>query len=79
MTHSRRIDPANQTAQRGMTDQTLCAVQLIDRRTGAIHRVNGRPMLVVTRKPQDAATELMSGRDASVWETRIDSIEQIAG
>jgi hypothetical protein len=58
--------------------QTLCAVQLIDRRTGAIHRMNGRPLLVVTRKPQDAATDLMAGRDPSVWEARIDTIEQIA-
>ena len=64
---------------RAMADLTgLCAVQLIDRRTGAIHRMNGRPLLVVTRKPQDAATDLMAGRDPSVWEARIDTIEQIA-
>lgn len=58
--------------------QALCAVQLIDRRTGSLHRVNGRPLLVVTRKPQTAAAELMAGRDPTVWETRVEAIEQLA-
>lgn len=60
------------------THQALCAVQLIDRRTGCLHRVNGRPLLVVTRKPQNAAAELMAGRDPAVWETRVEAIEQLA-
>lgn len=56
----------------------LCAVRLIDRRTGSIHRMNGRPVLVVTRTPKDAVADLMTGRDPAVWETRVDAIEQVA-
>lgn len=68
-------DPVDAT---GLSHQTLCAVHLIDRRTGSLHRVNGRPLLMLTRKPQDAVTELMVGRDPAIWETRIEAIEQIA-
>ncbi|QYZ70069.1 hypothetical protein [Neotabrizicola shimadae] len=52
----------------------LCAVSLIDRRTGRPHRVNGAPLLVFTRTPDSAATDLMRGRDPDIWETRIDLI-----
>ncbi|MDP3341890.1 hypothetical protein [Frigidibacter sp.] len=52
-----------------------CAVRLIDRRTGAAHRINGRPLTLFTRRPQEAAAELLEGRDASLWEVRIDPIE----
>ncbi|MBL4928998.1 hypothetical protein JI744_12860 [Tabrizicola sp. KVB23] len=51
---------------------------MIDRRTGSLHRVNGRPLLMLTRKPLDAAAELMSGRDPAIWETRTEAIEQLA-
>jgi hypothetical protein len=52
------------------------AVQLIDRRTGRVHRVNGSPLILLTRRPDDAVAELLDGRDATVWETRIDPIER---
>lgn len=52
------------------------AVQLIDRRTGRVHRVNGSPLVMLTRRPDDAAAELLRGRDASVWEARIDPIDR---
>lgn len=53
-----------------------CAVRLIDRRTGLTHRVNGSPLVLFTRRPEDAAAELLEGRDASVWEARIEPIER---
>lgn len=53
-----------------------CAVRLIDRRTGAVHRVNGVPLILFTRSPDIAATELLSGRDPAVWEARIDPLTQ---
>lgn len=56
----------------------LCAVRLIDRRTGSIHRMNGRPVLVVTRTPIDAVADMMTGRNPTVWEARVDTIEQVA-
>mgnify|MGYP000942231442 CR=1 FL=1 len=58
---------------RGM--QRACAVRLIDRRTGAAHRVNGTPLVIITCHPQEAAAELLEGRDPAHWEARIDPIE----
>ncbi|MDR7124671.1 hypothetical protein [Pseudotabrizicola sp. 4114] len=52
-----------------------CIVRLIDRRTGAAHRINGTPLTLYTRRPAEAAAELMQGRDPSVWEARIEPIE----
>jgi hypothetical protein len=51
-----------------------CAVRLIDRRTGLTHRINGSPLVLFTRTPEEAAAELLSGRDAAVWEARIEPI-----
>jgi hypothetical protein len=53
-----------------------CAVRLIDRRTGVAHRINGTPLVVYTREPQAAATDLLAGRDPSVWEVRVDPLER---
>ena len=50
-----------------------CAVRLIDRRTGAPHRVNGAPLLIITRNPEHAAAELLAGRDPALWEARIET------
>lgn len=55
------------------TGQTS-AVRLIDRRTGQTHYVNGSPLIILTRRPDTAAAELLSGRDAAVWEVRVDPI-----
>jgi hypothetical protein len=51
-----------------------CAVRLVDRRTGLTHRINGSPLVVFTRNPAEAVAELLSGRDASVWEARVEPI-----
>lgn len=51
-----------------------CAVRLIDRRTGSVHRVNGTPLVVFTRNPDEAVTDLLQGRDGSLWEARIDRL-----
>lgn len=51
-----------------------CAVRLIDRRTGLTHRINGSPLVLFTRNPAEAVAELLSGRDANVWEARIEPI-----
>ncbi len=52
-----------------------CVVRLIDRRTGAAHRINGTPLTIYTRRPDQAVVELMEGRDSTVWEARVDPIE----
>lgn len=51
-----------------------CAVRLIDRRTGRTHRINGSPLVLFTRDPEAAVAELLAGRDAAVWEARIEPI-----
>lgn len=53
------------------TLRQTCAVCLIDRRTGQTHRINGSPLVVYTKAPEEAVAELLAGRDASVWEARI--------
>lgn len=70
--------------RRSLADQALtamtkplrqaCAVRLVDRRTGLTHRVNGSPLILFTRTPDEAVAELLSGRDASIWEARIEPI-----
>lgn len=66
----RRATPA----AAGKGPATICAVSLIDRRTGSTHRVNGTPLVVITRNPVAAVDELLSGRDVAVWDIRIDPI-----
>lgn len=55
----------------------LCVVQLVDRRTGALHRVNGTPLSVFTHTPHAAVTDMMSGRDPALWEARVDLLDQV--
>lgn len=50
------------------------AVRLIDRRTGAAHRINGRPLVVFSRNPDAAVVELLDGRDPDVWEARAERL-----
>lgn len=52
-----------------------CAVRLIDRRTGQTHRINGSPLVLFTRRPEEAAADLLEGRNPDVWEARIEPIE----
>ena len=63
-------------APTGMTKplRQACAVRLVDRRTGLTHRVNGSPLVLFTRSPAEAVAELLAGRDAKVWEARIEPI-----
>lgn len=49
-----------------------CIVRLIDRRTGRPHRINGSPLVLFTRRPEEAAAELLDGRDPAVWEARVE-------
>jgi hypothetical protein len=51
-----------------------CAVRLVDRRTGLTHRINGSPLVLFTRNPAEAVADLLSGRDANVWEARVEPI-----
>jgi|GEM_PF-2246648 hypothetical protein len=65
----------------GLMPATLgcaCQVSLIDRRTGRAHRVGGRPVVVFTSDPQAAVIELLSGRDARLWEARIEPLDAYA-
>ena len=56
-----------------------CAVRLIDRRTGQTHRINGSPRVLFTKTPDVAAAELLSGRDAAVWDASDEPIGADAG
>jgi hypothetical protein len=51
-----------------------CAVRLVDRRTGLTHRINGSPLVLFTRTPLEAVADLLSGRDPSLWEARVEPI-----
>lgn len=64
---------ARQAVMRGTAG--TCVVRLVDRRTGLTQRVGGRPQVIFSRYPQEAAAELLEGRDRSIWEVRIDPIE----
>ncbi|MFC3166779.1 MULTISPECIES: hypothetical protein [Paracoccus] len=52
----------------------LYSILLIDRRTGQVHRVNGAPLLALSREPQAAAASLLQGRDPALWEARIEPL-----
>ncbi|SCX85895.1 hypothetical protein [Paracoccus tibetensis] len=49
----------------------LCAITLIDRRTGRPHRVNGAALVALSRDPDGAAAELLAGRDPRIWSARV--------
>lgn len=49
----------------------LCAITLIDRRTGRPHRVNGAALVALSRDPDAAAAELLAGRDPRIWSARV--------
>lgn len=78
MTDALHLDPIGR-AGRAMSAvppplSQACAVRLVDRRTGQTHRINGSPLVLFTRNPIEAIAELLSGRDASVWEARVEPI-----
>ncbi|RRH77920.1 hypothetical protein [Falsigemmobacter faecalis] len=53
--------------------EALVLVQLTDRRTGAVHRVDGRPLAswVPPSGIGEASAQLMAGRDPRVWSVRV--------
>lgn len=53
------------------TERVTCAVWLIDRRTGAPHRIGGLPLTLFTRAPAEAVAALMAGRDPALWTARV--------
>lgn len=55
--------------------QPTCAVQLVDRRTGSAHRINGTPLVIFTRDPAAAAEDLLEGRDPAHWDVKVHQIE----
>jgi hypothetical protein len=76
MTAALHLDPIGR-AGRAMSAMPAplsqaCAVRLIDRRTGQTHRINGSPLVLFTKLPDEAVAELLSGRDATVWEARVE-------
>ncbi|MDR5651175.1 hypothetical protein [Ruixingdingia sedimenti] len=57
-----------------VTMDARCAmfmVSLIDRRTGATHRVNGAPLRLFSADPEATAGALLRNRDPRHWETRV--------
>lgn len=75
------IQPQGPTGQFGLAMSAVtaplrrtCAGRLVDRRTGLTHRINGSPLVIFTRNPVEAVAELLSGRDARVWEARVEPI-----
>jgi hypothetical protein len=64
---NRRIGEATEAGR-------TCSVRLIDRRTGAVHRINGAPLVIFTRRPDEAAADLLDGRDAAVWEVWVEPL-----
>lgn len=78
MTTARYLQPNGQAARAMSVMPTAlsqtCAIRLIDRRTGQTHRINGSPLILFTKSPDEAVADLLSGRDAAVWEARIEPI-----
>lgn len=54
----------------------LCAVTLIDRRTGRAHRINGAPLQSFSRDPDESAAALLAGRDRDIWDARIQPLPE---
>lgn len=77
------FDPIHRAGRAGLAHPAslsqACAVRLIDRRTGQTHRINGSPLVLFTRSPAEAVAELLSGRDATLWEARVEPIGPAPG
>lgn len=70
----RQSPAARASAARG----PLCAITLIDRRTGRPHRVNGAALVALSRDPDSAAAELLAGRDPRIWSARVQPLPGVA-
>jgi hypothetical protein len=79
MTIALHLDPTGQSGRAMAAIPTrvapTCAIRLVDRRTGQTHRINGTPLVLFTKTPNVAVAELLSGRDGSVWEARVEQID----
>ncbi|MEI4471460.1 hypothetical protein [Frigidibacter sp. MR17.24] len=53
----------------------IYAIQLVDRRTGRTHRVNGRALTLFSRDPALAVAELLEGRDRRHWQPRVEPLQ----
>ncbi|MGZ3217825.1 hypothetical protein [Paracoccus sp. T5] len=53
------------------TRPPLCAITLIDRRTGRLHRANGAALVARSRDPHGAAAELLAGRESRLWDAHV--------
>lgn len=55
-------------------------VQLVDRRTGSVHRVDGRPVAawVPSAGIAESTARMMAGRDPQVWMVRVMEMETSA-
>jgi hypothetical protein len=57
--------------------EAVFALRLVDRRTGAPLRANGAVLTIFTRTPDQSAAEALRGRDASVWQIRVERIATV--
>ena len=73
-----REDPMTSTHALTEPRPTLCAVTLIDRRTGRPHRVNGAALVALSRDPHAASADLLTGRDPLIWSTRIQPLNALS-
>ncbi|MEI4487962.1 hypothetical protein V8J36_17345 [Frigidibacter sp. MR17.14] len=67
--------PASGHIAAAETPAPLYSIQLVDRRTGRAHRVNGRTLTVFSRDPAGAVAELLEGRDRRNWTPRIEALQ----
>lgn len=74
MARSEREDPMTSTRLPAQARAPLCAITLIDRRTGRPHRVNGAALVALSRDPDAATAELLAARDPRHWTTRVQPI-----
>lgn len=54
----------------------LFAVRLVDRRTGKDLSIRGIPLTAFSRRPEETAAEMLSGRDPRQWEARIEVLRR---
>ena len=57
----------------------VCAVRLINRSTGMVHRIKSTPLVRFTRSPQDATIDLLRNRDTTQWGVLVETLTPQAG
>ncbi|MES2664563.1 MAG: hypothetical protein V4712_00590 [Pseudomonadota bacterium] len=57
----------------------VCAVRLINRRTGLPHRINGTPLELLTRAPEEAGRDLLRNRDTTEWRVEVVPLPRPSG